>query len=704
MVKNYLKFTILILLFSFCGADEGVSEVIEIPINEENEETTTTSVVVDTTTSTTTTTTSPTCAPDSNTGVNFENNINVQKFLNQYGFNAGDEDGYFGQQTTNAIRDFQAYVGLKPDGDIGPNTIDKMKNFTGCEERVNDYNSTVNTDTTTTTVVTDTTTTTVVTDTTTTTVIPITSTEITSNYGIIPSISLSTNETISLFKGIENSNSICGTPYLGTLSTGVLNQYSNGLVPEALSISNGIYSQSSNATEILEESSSEIKIRIIGDGSTNFNFYFIPPYSSKLTNIKPNSISSALNLTEATFSLSGLSSGVWFYSFAESGDGTVVKATGNREFLVGSSSPQEVSSHSGISKVLVTSKTVSSSGSYENISSGLGVSTTDKVNIVYITDGILDNRLDTTNEITVNDSIIQLSNESQASVSEILLIGSELIKVVAKDGNNFTVERGFLNTEIKAYAVGNTVQAIKNLNQETKISDFAYAIFRNETGMKFQVPLGSELTTNEFNFTNCPYDRYSLEQITTFSWRSSGSSTTSNTTTKDMINPLFDKAFVVNSNGKSYTPLSINSSDLVSGEFLNTGPKGIVVNSGDQVSFNFDGIVDGSSKPEFVKIKFQLVPDTGSTKKSKSKEIYLPVDNENYNFNLKIEKVVSTVSNLSNTWENGYKYIFESITLYDSSTAVEIVNNGKIIYDYTSQQENHDVYYLDQFSFVIKGD
>ena len=82
----------------------------------------------------------------------------------------------------------------------------------------------------------------------------------------------------------------------------------------------------------------------------------------------------------------------------------------------------------------------------------------------------------------------------------------------------------------------------------------------------------------------------------------------------------------------------------------------------------------------------------------------MPINNENYSFNLKIEKVVSTVSNLSNTWEDGYKYIFESITLYDSSTAVEIVNNGKIIYDYTSQQEDHEVYYLDQFSFVIKGD
>ena len=36
-------------------------------------------------------------------------------------------------------------------------------------------------------------------------------------------------------------------------------------------------------------------------------------------------------------------------------------------------------------------------------------------------------------------------------ISEILLVGTELMKVTNKDGNSFTVERGFLNTEIKNY-------------------------------------------------------------------------------------------------------------------------------------------------------------------------------------------------------------------------------------------------------------
>ena len=148
-----------------------------------------------------------------------------------------------------------------------------------------------------------------------------------------------------------------------------------------------------------------------------------------------------MNLTEATFNLENLSDGVWFYSFAESGDGTVVKATGNREFSVGTTSSQQVSSHTGVSKVLITSKN-SSSGLYKNVAAGEAFSTTDTFNIVYITDTISDNRLDTSSEIEIDDTVIELSNENQAFVGEILLIGTELMKVTAKEDQIFTVERG----------------------------------------------------------------------------------------------------------------------------------------------------------------------------------------------------------------------------------------------------------------------
>ncbi len=91
-------------------------------------------------------------------------------------------------------------------------------------------------------------------------------------------------------------------------------------------------------------------------------------------------------------------------------------------------------------------------------------------------------------------------------------------------------------------------------------------------------------------------------------------------TSKSSINKvkaLFDKSFVINSGGQNYTPPTINSSDQVSGEFLNDGPRNLTVSAGSNVTFNFQGIIDGSSKTEFVKLKFKLIPDTGSSKKTR---------------------------------------------------------------------------------------
>ena len=71
---------------------------------------------------------------------------------------------------------------------------------------------------------------------------------------------------------VNSPNDICGTPYLNKLNPGIANQYTNGLVSQSLSILNETYTQSNLETEITEESSSQIKIKIIGDGSTILNF------------------------------------------------------------------------------------------------------------------------------------------------------------------------------------------------------------------------------------------------------------------------------------------------------------------------------------------------------------------------------------------------------------------------------------------------
>ena len=99
----------LLFLFS-CGGDFDRSvEVIENTNEPEIQETTTTSVIVEDT-ATTSTTLFEECIEDNNLNINFEDIQNLQIFLNRYGFKAGEPDGYFGQETADAVRRFQAFA------------------------------------------------------------------------------------------------------------------------------------------------------------------------------------------------------------------------------------------------------------------------------------------------------------------------------------------------------------------------------------------------------------------------------------------------------------------------------------------------------------------------------------------------------------------------------------------------------------------
>jgi N-acetylmuramoyl-L-alanine amidase len=51
----------------------------------------------------------------------------LQRRLNQLGFDAGYEDGLYGTQTFDAVRDFQLNVGLANDGIAGPETVDLLR-------------------------------------------------------------------------------------------------------------------------------------------------------------------------------------------------------------------------------------------------------------------------------------------------------------------------------------------------------------------------------------------------------------------------------------------------------------------------------------------------------------------------------------------------------------------------------------------------
>ena len=50
----------------------------------------------------------------------------IQKFLNAKGYSVGKVDGWYGKKTANAVRKFQKDNNLKPDGDVGRNTLTAM--------------------------------------------------------------------------------------------------------------------------------------------------------------------------------------------------------------------------------------------------------------------------------------------------------------------------------------------------------------------------------------------------------------------------------------------------------------------------------------------------------------------------------------------------------------------------------------------------
>ena len=183
-------FIISILIFVSCST--GSSED-ELTLTKDTSTSTTITVLEQTPETSTTTTTSLSeeiCTGDNNKNIDFTKIRNIQIFLNKYNFNAGDEDGYLGLQTTNAIRRFQTYAGLYPDGDAGPITLETMNNWTGCETQSTQVQ---NTTTTTTLATAESTTTTTTPSSTTTTVV---SSEINTNYddiGYFASVSLSDN-------------------------------------------------------------------------------------------------------------------------------------------------------------------------------------------------------------------------------------------------------------------------------------------------------------------------------------------------------------------------------------------------------------------------------------------------------------------------------------------------------------------------------
>lgn len=61
--------------------------------------------------------------------------VELQQRLNQFGFDAGTEDGIFGEATQVAVEEFQRNTGLAVDGRVGPETIDQLNRLRRSHQR-----------------------------------------------------------------------------------------------------------------------------------------------------------------------------------------------------------------------------------------------------------------------------------------------------------------------------------------------------------------------------------------------------------------------------------------------------------------------------------------------------------------------------------------------------------------------------------------
>ena len=359
------------------------------------------------------------CVPENNENIDFTNLTNVQNFLNRYGFDAGPEDGMSGSQTREALKRFQAYVGVTIDGDLGPTTYGKMRSYTGCETKINDYVP----ETTTTTIIviddssqsTTTTTTSVPSTSTTTTVIPANN-----DYGFQGMVSPETGSFTEIITSFNENNSFCS----GIAPTySEQNQKSDFGFPESYTLYPSTPSLASSvSTQITSDSSTTFTVDVVGNGDENFKFYFIEPFTSSYVSLLPQSVSISSGLTQATFNKSGMTQGYWFYGYADNGSGGIVKAEGSREFLVG---PALIQNDVNIS----TFDNVWLNTSQELISSGEYVSNNTEMYITYIMDTGYNSFSTISNEVNTTSNSITLASSDNYLVGDVILVDNEFMLI-----------------------------------------------------------------------------------------------------------------------------------------------------------------------------------------------------------------------------------------------------------------------------------
>ena len=682
---QFFILSIIVLIFISCSSqdDEVATDLIDTTTTS-NIPTSTITTIIDTTT--TTEVAFDGCIPENNQSIDFTNLTNVQNFLNRYGFDAGPEDGMSGTQTREAIKKFQAYVGITVDGDLGPTTYGKMRLYTGCETKINDYVS----ETTTTTVIVEednsetSTTTTSLPPTTTTTVIAASY-----DYGFQSSVLPETGNFIDVITSRNENNSFCSN-IAPTYSE--KNQKSDLGFPESYKLYPSPPLLATGAsTQISSDSSTTFTVEVVGNGDENFKFYFIEPFTSSYVSLIPQNISISTGLTQATFNKSGLTQGYWFYGYADNGSGGIVKAEGLREFLVG---PALIQNDVNIT----TFDNVWLHTSQELISNGEYVPNNSEMYITYIMDTGFNSFSTISNEVDTTSSTITLASSDNYLVGDVVLVDNEFMLIKEISDQTLTVERGYQNSLQQIHGIGTNVQKIVTDTDMKAVR--GYALFKGEKGYSFSVSLGKEGMPTKFTISDsCPKDVYSLVYITATAWREKGESISRSVDLGGSDAKLSNDKFTLYQGIVDYVFPDMYSIDQSTGQFINLGPREATYSKGDTISFDFAGIVSGSNEIRFIELGFNMFP-TGSKSTSSRKVIFTPSNSE--------YKYISTISSVSNdtvfsrdVWELGYRYLLSYVKINDGVSEVIYKNNNELENVTLGTKSTHNVYYLDQFSFTI---
>ena len=679
--KSVLISMIFLLLASCSSGDEELLiEESQVAVEETTTTTTMAPPVEETTTTTIASPVEEECIPTDNSSYSLDTTKSIQRFLLDNGFDPGEVDGYLGEATMNAIKQFQSTVGLVADGDVGPNTIQAMRAWTGCED--------ITIQTTTTTVAQSTTTTTTVPATTTTTV-PISSGQ---DVGYQGYISPTNNDFGSFLRSISEDTSFCSSA--NYIKDGP-NKGSDVGLPSIYNLYPSVPSLSSSATtNITSDSTGSFQVTVNGNGDSNYRFYFIEPFTATYKELIADSISVTSGLTVATFSKANLKNGYWFYGYADNGAGGIIKAEGLREFLAGSAVTQEDTAMGDFERIWLSTPT-------QNISNAAGVNAGEVLYITYLLDTGYNSRTTTTETIDSSTNTVKLSSGNDLEAGDIIIMHDELMLILSKPTPaTLNVQRGYNNTAPAVHNQGSSVKELITTTESNMAGVNGYAVFKGNSGYKFSVSLGREGVPSPFQLTSdCPKDIYSLDYIKIFGWREKGKSSVETTDARSIDSVASNDSFNFVGGDTSYTSPSIQASGS-NGSFLNTGPKSVTLTEGEKIEFNFAGINKGSREVTFIELEFDMNPLT-SAKNQSSRKIVFTTSGGIYKYVQTLESLSTTTSFAANTWEKGYRYILKSVTISDGVSKIKYSSNGVLENLTTDEESTHDVYYLDQFIFSI---